>query len=185
MKTSKLFAAALVALFAVPALAQANHLDLSKVYVAGQIGYSNPTDSELEDNAAYAIAVGYKLSPVVRAELEGSYRKHDLEDGVAGEVRTTLWSANVWYDFVNDSKFTPYVGGGLGLAYGKGNLTAPVGFKEHDTAFAYQLGGGVAYELCEHIDLTADYRFIDTNKFSDIGDDYKSHEFRAGIRYNF
>jgi opacity protein-like surface antigen len=56
---------------------------------------------------------------------------------------------------------------------------------ESDTVFAYQLAGGVAYDLSDKFALTLDYHYLDTAEFEDIEADYSAHEVRAGVRYSF
>lgn len=155
-------------------------------YVAGKVGYNNPTGGDLDESAVYSLAAGYRLNPNFRVEGEVSYRENDVSvTGLTGESKTGTAFLNAWYDWANTSKFTPYVGGGIGIAHNETKGTVFGTFvNPKDYAFAYQLGGGVAYNLCAHFDLTADYRFIDTSNF-EIGDDYKAHEVLAGVRYNF
>ena len=210
MKFFNSFAAAIIALAVIPAAAHAEkvvtrtthtHTESFKkehswvyaptgLYVAGQVGYNDPNGDFLNENAVYAGAVGYHVTPDIRAEVEYSYRRNDVDGGalISGRNRVQLLTANAWYDFKNVTAFTPYLGGGVGVARAKAIGNVPlIGFttSSQDNAFAYQLGAGVSYALCKNMDLTADYRYINTNSFDDIGDDYKASEFRGGVRYNF
>jgi opacity protein-like surface antigen len=159
---------------------------LSNAYVAGQIGYNNPTGGDLDDEASYSVSLGYHVNPSFRVEGEFAYRENDISvSGVSGDSRVGNLMVNGWYDLVNSSKFTPYVGGGVGIAHGElKGTTGGAFFDDKDYAFVYQAGAGVAYALNDKIDLTADYRFIDTSNFN-FGEDYKAHDVRAGLRYNF
>ena len=160
---------------------------LVNTYVAGKVGYNNPTGGELDENAVYSLAAGYRFNPNFRLEGEVSYRENDISlTGLSGESKTGTAFVNGWYDWANTSKFTPYVGGGIGIAHNENKGTFLGTYvTTKDYAFAYQVGGGVAYALCPHFDLTADYRFIDTSNFDDTSDDYKAHEVLAGVRYSF
>jgi opacity protein-like surface antigen len=158
-------------------------------YVAGQLGYNDPNGDFQNKNIAYAGEFGYRFNPNFRLEGEISYRANDLDGiaGISGINRLTDYMVNAWYDFANSTRFTPYVGGGIGYARDKGIANVPaLGFTTSagDDAFVYQLGAGVAYKLCNHWALTADYRYINTNNFSDIGEIIAS-EYRAGVRYSF
>ena len=162
------------------------HPLLVNTYVAAKVGYTNPTGGELDENAVYSLAAGYRFNPNFRLEGEVSYRENDLSlTGTSGESKTGTAFVNAWYDWANTSKFTPYVGGGIGIAHNELKGTAfGTYFDDKDYAFAYQAGAGVAYNLCPHFDLTADYRFVDTSKFEN-GEDLKAHEVLAGVRYSF
>lgn len=163
------------------------------MYIAGQAGYNNPVgDSGLLDNTvSFAGAVGYRVSQNLRVEGELSHRKNDysttaLGPVVSGDSKGTALMANAWYDFANSTAFTPYLGGGIGFAHGSLTATGPGGTaKVSDNALAWQLGGGMAYNVTANVALTADYRYLDTAEFDDIGDDYRAHEIRAGVRYSF
>lgn len=162
-------------------------------YIAGQVGINLPTgdDGVLDNAAAFAGAAGYRFNPNVRIEGELSYRKNDASEDVlgvpvTGNTKITTAMVNGWYDFANDSAFTPYIGGGLGVAHGSAKATAlGVTVKESDSALVWQAGAGVGYALNDQVALTADYRYLDTSTFDDIGADYRAHEVRAGVRYSF
>lgn len=160
--------------------------EMQGVYIAGQAGMGFPTDN-YDDSGSYAGALGYQFSPNVRTELEFSYRNNDLDIG-GGDVSTSALMLNAFYDFKNDTRFTPYVGGGIGMA--RSSVDSVVG-DDSDHAFAYQLGGGVSYAMTPNFALTADYRWFDTSSFDytiagvSTSEDYSSHEVRAGVRYTF
>jgi opacity protein-like surface antigen len=162
---------------------------LSGFYVAGQLGYNDPNGDILNQNIAYAGEFGYRFNQNFRLEGEISYRANNIQNlpGVSGINRMTDYLVNGWYDFANTSRFTPYVGGGIGYARDKGianGLATGTTTSAGDDAFVYQLGGGVAYKLCNNWALTADYRYINTNTFKNIGESISS-EYRAGVRYSF
>jgi opacity protein-like surface antigen len=105
-----------------------------------------------------AVALGYDFYPFyqnpLRLELEFAGRgkvSHDFSPGssvdvvpVAGQLRrggwaqqhveTTVYSifANTFYDFRNDTAFTPYLGAGIGGAYIKGRLKQHTNYREFD-----------------------------------------------------
>lgn len=65
-----------------------------------------------------------------------------------------------------------------------------------DTVFAFKVGGGLGYELTNHITLQVSYRFFKTNQLefngrNDIGNtvtatsDLQGHLFEVGVRYRF
>jgi OmpA-OmpF porin, OOP family len=125
--------------------------------------------------------VGKKMGNY-RAELEGIYEESDVD----GANRTTEFSGalvNGYYDFKNASRFTPYVGAGIG--YGKvrySSDTAGVNSSSED-ALAYQGVAGVGYELNPCWTLTGEYRYLGTTEAGDTR--YQSHSALAGVRYSF
>lgn len=198
------FAAALLAATMISSAAVAGDATRGP-YISGQLGYNKTVgDSGTLDNAAsFAAAAGYRFNPNVRVEGEVSYRNNDYADTItgasaSGDIKGTTLMANAWYDFANASALTPYVGGGLGIMRANADVKFP-GFittiDDSDVAFAWQLGGGLAYDVTSSVALTADYRYMDTGNFNfkvsnggvaniDAGD-YSAHEVRVGARYSF
>ena len=150
------------------------------------------------DNAfGGALAVGYdfqqRFRVPVRAELEYAVfsqvrgRRNALMRDLGGankafgnaeqKIQTQTLFVNVCYDFHNDTAFTPYLGGGVGLAFlrSKGSFAfdiydangkpAPneladfsLGTKNR-TNFAWNIGTGVAYNITNNATLDLGYRF--------------------------
>ena len=76
--------------------------------------------------------------------------------------------ANVFYDFHNATLFTPFLGGGIGVAINKSTMTlnaigSPVfdTFETIDTRFAWNIGTGVAVNVTEILLLELSYRYTD------------------------
>jgi opacity protein-like surface antigen len=134
------------------------------------------------------------LNPIDQTNLDGI---GDVEaflagagvpTGISGEVKTWGLLANVYYDFMPEQKFSPYVSGGLGAARHTGELTiGNVTDDASDTVFAYQLGAGASYDIAEHTALFGGYRYFGTSDadFDGLEADYDAHELRVGIRYGF
>ncbi len=140
-------------------------------------------EAEYDTGFTAGAAVGKKFGNV-RAELEGIYEQSDLDvTGVDGKTEFYGAMANGYYDFNNSTRFTPYVGAGLG--YGKlrySSDTAGVDSSSEDT-LAYQGIAGVGYELNPCWTLTGEYRYVGTTKAADTR--YQSHSAVAGLRYTF
>ncbi|MDO7895951.1 outer membrane protein [Pseudomonas citrulli] len=174
-----------------------------------EMQYNQP----LHSGYATGLAVGWGFPIGLRPELEASYRKNTLTqfnhrvyegggsiDGEGKEEASSLM-ANLWYDVSNLpaplSRFTPYVGGGLGYAVltisGLEAGGVQFGNSHRDTVPAYQLGAGVGFELAEHWSMSLDYRYFKTREahFGDIqnlpqGDvktEYKAQSLMLGLRY--
>lgn len=152
-------------------------LDVGGAPVAG----GAPIEWEFED-PGFQISgfIGYDFGKLVgpvglRTELEFAFRNNDFDDlgGAAGpldsggEFQSFSGLANFWFDYHNSSRFTPYIGGGVGgsfldLEFDAGDDGDPI---VGDTgALAYQLGAGVNYELDNGINLGLQYRAF---RFSD------------------
>jgi outer membrane immunogenic protein len=207
-------------------IAKAN--DLSKDYnynqvnnVAGVVvdsgrGHASTSDDKTVFTGSVAYGYAFETLPV-RAELEYTFRsKADLDNvslwtnrSTDAEVRTQNLMANVYYDFKNKSKFTPYVSAGIGAAFNKLETverTANVVTErasDKKTDFAWALGVGVNYEITNNLDLDLAYRYMDSGKVDatyrsrDVAVDYtanqysnyetklKNHDFTVGLRYKF
>lgn len=123
---------------------------------------------------------------MTRYELEYSFRQNDFETNGAGELEAHTGMVNMLIDFNNDSRWTPYVGGGLGMA----NIEMA---NEDDTTFAWQLMAGLEYAP-ETLPMTAwgvRYRYLGTNdpEFETLGvtteTEYDAHSIEASARFRF
>lgn len=161
-----------------------------------------------------AFAVGIDLWPQqmipLRLEIEGALRgnsEKSWSDGgvnlreVKGVWNNTTLFGNVFWDFHNDSNFTPFIGGGLGLAfnYTGYDLTANNGDKisidDRQTNFAWNVGAGVSYAFNEILAIDASYRFVGlgynevsshyNGKKYEVGNDPYNNEFMVGLRFSF
>lgn len=161
-----------------------------------------------------ALAAGYdfwtqQMIPI-RLELEfalrGNSEKNWDDRGLYFKEVKGVWNnstlfANLFWDFHNDTNFTPYIGGGIGLAfnYTGYTLTANNGNKytidETQTNFAWNAGAGLSYAFNENFAIDASYRFVGlgynelTTHFN--GQDYETsntpynNEFMVGLRFSF
>lgn len=155
----------------------------------------------------------------IRVELEYNYRKptvrsqvHPYADGTvkgfdAEKIKVSHDSVmiNAYYDFDTNTKFTPYVSGGIGVARLKAN--GKVANVEHGATTTYEidglsrsknnlawnLGAGVGYQVNENVVVDAGYRYVDNGSISvwsldgasKMKTESKSHEFLLGVRYEF
>lgn len=151
------------------------------------------------------LAIGYdfatKFEVPLRAELEFSYFS-EAEDSFSKRGHKTKQKleigtifANAYWDFENSTKFTPYVGLGVGLAFidSKGSMDG-VGLSSKDTTnFAANAGLGLAYDIVNDLKVTLGYRFAylgDAKSKSKFGYQAKSediymHQLNLGLRYTF
>lgn len=84
--------------------------------------------------------------------------------------------ANAYWDFHNSTDITPYVGGGLGAS-----------FVGPNTNFAWNVGGGLMYDITENVKANLGYRYVSFSKFENNHSDglLNAHEVNFGLRYTF
>lgn len=171
-------------------------------------------DSYSQFTLGGAFALGYDFWPQqmlpLRAEIEFALRGNNEKtwsDGgqyineVKGTWNSSTLFANLFWDFHNDTAFTPYVGAGLGMAfnYVSYDFTDNNGNKfsadDRFTNFAWNVGAGVAYNFNENFAVDASYRFVGLgyNEVSatsngrkyEIGNRPYNNEFMVGLRFAF
>jgi opacity protein-like surface antigen len=183
------------------------------LYVSGNIGFAMLSDSDITDSTlpgatitteydtgwALGGALGYDFNRF-RVEGEISYQKNDVDKigamGVSfdasGDVSSLVFLINGYFDFVNDSGFTPYISAGLGYAKVEFNdLKVPaissLSAGDDDSVFAYQVGLGVGYAVTEQVTIDVKYRYFATEdpEFDTAEVEVASHNFLFGVRFNF
>lgn len=182
---------------------------------------------ETEMTFGGALAIGYDFKRnfdiPLRAEIEYAYLSETSASNNNDISATEDWTAkqkfqaqtlflNAYYDFHNGSDFTPYIGGGLGLAFtnteanfGVANsaipddsFTSSTG-SQSETTFAWNVAAGVGYEINEMFTIDLGYRFaglggVDTKWSKDSSggdwiqakaDNLYMHQVALGLRINF
>lgn len=165
--------------------------------------FSIPVRTELE---FYARGKADSKYNVDKDSWSGGYLRDDLKN----EVSVNTLMLNAYYDFRNNSVFTPWVSAGIGYArihqkatgistwdYGYG-YSGRESLSHSDSAdnFAWSLGAGVRYDITPDIALDLSYRYLDAGDTSvsykdEWGDKYKSevdvksHDIILGVTYNF
>ncbi len=74
--------------------------------------------------------------------------------GVSFDTRVNLYMANAYYDFKNDSQFTPFVGFGVGVADVKNAI---------DNEFAYSVNAGAKYNIDKNVYVGAKATYTNIN----------------------
>jgi opacity protein-like surface antigen len=78
------------------------------------------------------------------------------------KIKTLAVFANISYDLKNNTKYTPFVTGGIGYARNKTAITSCTKlYHRSNNNFAYQIGTGVGYALTKDVTLEVAYKFID------------------------
>ncbi len=157
------------------------------------------TDTEnLSSEWGLGGAIGYAFRSVP-LRLEGEYTYYHAltsDPGGGGDTeRFHVGMANAYYDLhLGDSlkRWQPYVGFGVGFAVDDMALTRTNGttYTRHDSAFAYQVKSGVAYELTPSWDMVLGYRYLHIGERSwmnsvsqlTLRDPVNLHFFEVGLR---
>lgn len=127
------------------------------------IPFSFTLESELDAGFIVGGALGLSVYENLRGEIEFSYMQADVKS-VSGEdisdygFTSTGYNllGNLWYDFENDTSFTPYLGAGVGYGY---NVTGTDGYEYESSGLLYQLGAGVKFDVADSIALDVGYRY--------------------------
>ncbi|MFO7964265.1 MAG: outer membrane beta-barrel protein [Desulfobacterales bacterium] len=144
-----------------------------------------PVDIDFDAGWLGGIAIGMIMDNNFRLEGEFEYRRSDFDikvDGVAVEddtLDTMAFLLNVFYDLKTGAPLTPYIGGGVGLAYHE--------VDDDDTVLAYHGTVGVAWAVGPTMDLDLAYRYFATDD-PELGSsevEYDSHNVTAGVRFKF
>lgn len=184
-------------------------------YVAAGLGASFVDDIDATDSTGFTIATDLDTGIFstgafgrsfgnFRAEGELSYNTNDVSTvsalgvslGASGDVSTLGFMVNGYYDFDTNSKWTPYIGGGIGGANVSINSLSVVGVPLADddtTVFAYQAKVGVAYAFSPAWVGTLGYRFFGTEDADFVDstgstfstDGSRAHIVELGFRFHF
>lgn len=137
-----------------------------------------PTSQSLENGsgATWSAAIGYQYART-RTELEYRWARTDIDAAAVNGVPTTFFPndqltaqflfSNVYFDLVNRSRFTPYVGVGVGGARVANQLG------ERDAAFAYQGRAGVEFRVMPSVSIGAEYVYARTLELSFGPDEFE------------
>jgi len=163
---------------------------------------------------------GYRIVENLRLEGQVGYRSSKINDvevtymnvvgigveGGCGDITSLSFMVNTWYDFFNRGRWSPYFGGGMGVAqvslkdFSIGThptvpnpqTTQRLLVDDEDWQFAYQAGAGAGYGVSESFIIDLGYRYFATlkPKFADAGGneleaDYSHHSVQLAITYKF
>jgi len=164
---------------------------------------------------AFSTAIGKSFNSGFDLELEYSYKQAKLDKfsgnsikylGVPiqffdrefdSSIKINSLMTNAIYNFRNSSTITPYVGGGVGMAWFDVEEIS-------DTKFAYQALAGVALSVSKNTSITAGYRYFASGDITgdetitvvdgidvigssngEISVPITSHNFELGLKYSF
>lgn len=189
-----------------------------KIYNEPDVSYANGAvelgEEDFDDTWMVGLGVGYQFNRYLRADVTADYEfESDFYSRTicaapcaplthtTDESAMSVWTfmINGYVDLAHFYGFTPYVGGGVGVAYisidaleetsGIGNPDIPGG---DQWSFAANAQAGVSYDITEFLKVDANYRYLWLGDFEgdrDAGgntleyDNLSAHEFRIGLRY--
>lgn len=145
---------------------------------------------ELKDGWVGDIVVGWAFDNNFRTELDVGYRDYDMGDfnhvSNKGSLKSWAVTANVLYDFKNTTKFTPFVGAGIGAAYAK--LENDTTNQDGSATKVALLGtAGISYQITDALSTSLAYRYFTTidQEFENGKYDLRANEILLGLRYDF
>jgi opacity protein-like surface antigen len=198
-------------------------------YVSGFAGVSVPTNTdvtsttfgpgattfndrvEFDPGINIGGAGGYDFG-YIRVEGELSYKNGEMSNiteqnsgtrfaNVDGRLGALAMMFNTFLDLHNNTRVTPYFGGGVGFAnmhlsdtFGTNTITGNrtrLYRSDDDTVFAYQAGAGLEIALTKMLSLDLGYRYFGTTKakfdknLSTTELKFESHNASVGIRIRF
>ena len=182
------------------------------MYFSGNVGLAIPSDSDIDypslpgtpeveaDNGlALALAAGYDFGNT-RVECELTYQKNDLDKvsytgndyDLCGDASSFALLVNGYYDFVNQSAFTPFLSAGVGIAEVKVRDAEVVGtaitdLDDEDRVMAFQFSAGVGIAVSQTVTVDVKYRYFGTEdpELDDTDAEYWSSNFYLGLRYMY
>ncbi len=146
-------------------------------------------DIDYDTGSQFTALFGTRFN-ILRTEFEiaSQYAEFDPSNSVFdGDVSIFRATVNAYLDIYTINAgvewlrggFTPYIGGGLGVA-----VADIEGFDDDDTGFTVNGEAGVSIPIFPKIDVVPAYRFEWTD-FDEFDDNQKAHTIRVGARYSF
>lgn len=166
-------------------------------YVSGSFGlvsvqdstFSGPggsTEVSTDPGFGFLAAIGNNFDGL-RAEAEMAYRTNDQDASSSplnDEITSLALMGNLLVDLPISESVRPFLGAGMGLA----NIDSDIsGASNDDTVFAYQVIAGVGFPLTHITTLDFQYRYFASEDpdFGNVEAEYQSHNFFAGLRFDF
>lgn len=166
---------------------------------------ATPIETEFKKGGVGIATLGYDFESPLRMELELGYRRavvDEINEALAPSLGTGAQDqlsglVNMLLDIETDWSVTPYIGLGAGLARTKWSNVAGAGtftYADKNTDITWQAIAGIAAPITDSINLTFDYRYVDSSggSYNSVMagaptlDRYspQSHNFIVGLRFN-
>jgi opacity protein-like surface antigen len=145
----------------------------------------------LDSRIPFRAEIEYAARGDVRASWNRSFNTGLQKFDALFNVQTL--QANVYWDIDTGTAFRPFIGGGMGLSfiYADYKAEGKSSYSESTTDFAWNVGGGVAYDVNESITVDLAYRFAGfghaeaKTQYNTTRNYMTANEFILGLRLNF
>lgn len=192
------------------------------LYTSLEMGAGIPNDTHLtfpntgakgtfstDTDFAIAGSVGYHILPYLRIEGEIGHFGANLGSGhlvgvalspTQASIDAMTYMVNAFYDWQNSSKFTPYVGFGIGAATVSSGTPSSYVIQSNssDTVFAWQAALGSSYKITDNLSGVLGWRYIQAQDASltasvpafgasgvPMKTSFGTNEIRIGARWDF
>ena len=171
--------------------------DTFSPYVSGNVGVAVGNNINVRDmggntigyipnnsSLVLTVAVGAKVNPNVRAEVELGYQGVNPKYATKSDEKASIYTGlvNGYYDIYSEG-ITPFVTGGVGVG-----LFSPTADNVNNrTTFAYQVGAGVSVPVAKNINVDATYRHsgLSEVKYNNVAFTPSNDAFLLGVRVGF
>ena len=171
-------------------------------YVTLSGGISSPKNIYIEDSPFKGslvtddafngeFGIGYDFENTIRTDITYSRSKHDWElfGFENGDAEISNISFNIYKDFeLDNSKFTPYVGAGIGSF--TMDLRADAAFLDSsDSSISYQFKVGSSYSVSKKAKLFLEGTYLKASELTfeelNVTSNPDAMTYKAGFRYTF
>lgn len=172
-------------------------------YMNGTVGATLLSDSKISLSDGTTLDANFDLGYNLRGAIGYGFEMYRLEveigwwangfnriQGVTtdpgGDMTSLSLLFNSYFDFSNQSPWTPYIGLGIGLAnVSVDGLTFPGVQDDTSAVFAYQLSAGIGFDISENVVLDLSYRYYATQDaaINDADFPYATNSFSLGVRF--
>ena len=180
--------------------------DSKGIYFKGNAGITDISDitasalgtsvtAEIDSGMSYGMSFGYDFGNDIRTEIgydkvTGDFSKlNEIE--ISGDIDASTFSASVFKDFSSDSKFTPYIGAGLGTTnIDVGTLTLAgmefAGSNSNTETLTLTIGTNYEFDEGSNLFFEGNYRKVGDVTVSGIQyTDISTLGVNAGIKFSF
>jgi len=176
-------------LLALSLSASASTADTTRAYIRADISGARHKMSGIKKYHAapsYNIGIGYKFDDNFRSDVNFKLLNSKLPS-LRSKIRTKAVFLNGYYDFKNDSVFTPYLTAGIGAA--KNTVKIDTTQSKSKINFVWNAGLGSKINMTTNLDLDVSYKYSALGKpIKDSDNTAKklhAHEVALGLIYNF
>ena len=176
----------------------------------GEVFGFGSQDDDFINGVIGGVSFGQRFTDRSRFDLEFSFRQTEAQTlsgpfnfllgtpfpAFRGDIDIYSAIANFYFDFPNRTRFTPYIGAGIGYSYVESNVVfAGLDFEtESNSVLSYQAMAGLSTRLGARVELYSEYRYFATEdiEFSattltgaSVEGPFQAHNVIGGLRIEF